>query len=128
MVTALLALKAVGHALIAAVLLLGYLDSPPSFLPGIIGERTGYYRDIATMILYGALYTIVSIGLWRLRRWAWVATMLVLGFDLTTAIVNYFQGHANYLNMLLSVVCVFYLNDRDVQGLFARRRARETAG
>jgi hypothetical protein len=128
MVTALLVLKAVGHALVAAVLLLGYLDSPPSYLPGIFGERTGFSLYIATMILYGALYVAVAIGLWRLRRWAWVATMLVLGFDLATTIVNYFQGRANYPNMLLSVVCVFYLNDRDVQGLFERRRARETAG
>jgi uncharacterized membrane protein (DUF2068 family) len=65
---------------------------------------------------------IVIYGLWRLRRWAWFITMLNLGVSMTFDIYNFFYGEPNYWSMLFNVLMVFYLNQREVQNAFVRRR------
>jgi hypothetical protein len=81
---------------------------------------------VVTVAVLAALIA-VAFGLWRLRRWAWVATMIIIGIGLATDILGYFHGNPHYAGMLVHVLIVFYLNDREVQSLFARRRAGETA-
>ena len=114
-----------GVLLIALNLALNLGDFPSSVRTDLFDARTAAYVAIAYLGIYAALYVVVAIGLWRLRRWAWVATMLVLGFGLATAILNYFRGNPDYLSMLLNVLAVFYLNDRDMQQRFARRTREE---
>ena len=60
----------------------------------------------------------VSIGIWTLRRWAWVALMIVVGMALGEGILRYFGREPRYLTMLLNVLIVFYLNQRSMQRLF----------
>ena len=68
---------------------------------------------------------IVVIGLWRLQRWAWVVTMIFVGLGLAAGIIEYFRDQPLYWTMLVNVFIVFYLNQRDVQDVFERRRPRE---
>lgn len=68
------------------------------------------------------LSVISVIGLWRMQRWAWYLTMLELGFSMVINISMYFNGNANYVDMFLNVLTVFYLNQKDVQRAFVRRR------
>jgi lysylphosphatidylglycerol synthetase-like protein (DUF2156 family) len=70
-------------------------------------------------------FLIVIAGLWRLKRWAWVATMIFVGVGLVIGIVQYFRDLPLYWTMLTNVFIVFYLNQRDVQDAFERRRPRE---
>lgn len=67
----------------------------------------------------------LALGLWRLQRWAWTVMMLWTGLGLTADLVDYIRGDPNYGLMLESVVVVFYLNQRDVQHAFHRRRDEE---
>ena len=70
------------------------------------------------------LLLIVALGIWLLRRWAWVATMILIGVGMAICIMRYARGAPLYTAMALDVLTVFYLNQRDVQNLFTRRRAR----
>ena len=71
-------------------------------------------------VLAGTLI-LASVGLWRLKRWGWTLTMILVGGSLAFDIWQHFQGEAYYVNMAINVVIVFYLNQRDVQLPFLRR-------
>jgi hypothetical protein len=71
------------------------------------------------------VFLIVIAGLWRLKRWAWVATMIFVGAGLAIGIIQYFRDLPLYWTMITNVFIVFYLNQRDVQDAFERRRPRE---
>jgi uncharacterized membrane protein len=60
----------------------------------------------------------VVIGLWRLKRWAWYATMILFGIFLMWNISLYFEQDPTYLNLLAGIIAVFYLNLREVQAAF----------
>lgn len=80
------------------------------------------------VILFIAVQLITIIGLWRLKRWAWFLLMIQLGLSMAASLWAYLQGANSYIYMLLNVIMVFYLNQRDVQRAFERRsRGRETA-
>jgi hypothetical protein len=63
---------------------------------------------------------VIAVGLWRLKHWAWLATMLWTGTVLASALWLYVQGHPAYLVMIQHIVIVFYLNQSDVQNVFAK--------
>jgi hypothetical protein len=79
--------------------------------------NTGFYFELAGPFI-GGIGLIVSYGLWRLRRWGWVATMLWAGANMVQALYGYFWAEPQYGAMALSVVIVLYLNQRDVQLAF----------
>jgi uncharacterized membrane protein (DUF2068 family) len=75
----------------------------------------------AIRLVAAAALLVVAVGLWLLKRWAWIATMLATGAGLLHAIVMYWQGTPDYSVMLINVLIVFYLNQRAVQRIFERR-------
>lgn len=83
------------------------------------------YTVIVLATLFGLLDLIAIIGLWRLARWAWTLTMLTIGISLASLLYRYSQEDPLYLNMLLNVLMVFYLNQRDVQRVFLPRGEQE---
>ncbi len=89
----------------------------PLVLPGI--------RDPSVITAFNllviALLATTIFGLLRLRRWAWLLTMIVTGSTLLFRIVLYFQGVAPAFNLVFGVLVVFYLNQRSVQQRFKRR-------
>jgi hypothetical protein len=84
--------------------------------PNISGLFERYSDAIGTAV--GILGLIIAIGLWRLKRWAWVATMLWFGASMAGALLAYWSGEPLYPLMIVSVITVFYLNQRDVQVAF----------
>jgi uncharacterized membrane protein (DUF2068 family) len=64
---------------------------------------------------------LIAVGLWQLRRWAWIATMIWTGFNLATALLAYVNGQPEYGVMAVEVAVVFYLNQREVQRAFGQR-------
>ena len=79
--------------------------------------RTDFYFDLLGPFV-GGVGLIVSVGLWHLQRWAWVATMCWAGINMAQALWAYWIGEPQYAAMVLSVVIVLYLNQRDVQLAF----------
>lgn len=66
----------------------------------------------------------VCLGLFLLRRWAWTAAMILIGVSLIYNIIHYLGGGQPYISMLIDVISVFYLNQRNVQAAFEGRLAR----
>lgn len=77
--------------------------------------------QIATTGVAVVAIAAICIGLFLLKRWAWIAAMILIGFNLLLAIAQYLAGEVTYGAMLLDVICVFYLNQRSVQAAFEGR-------
>ena len=75
-------------------------------------------------VLIGFLLLAV-LGLWILKRWGWILTMILTGLGLGFSIWSYFQGSLHYISMVLYLVIVFYLNQRDVQYPFLQSNNSE---
>lgn len=69
-------------------------------------------------IIFASSGIVIAFGLWRLRRWAWVALMIQLGLYLTLDLAAYFEGNPSYRTMLINVITVFYFNQFEVQAAF----------
>jgi hypothetical protein len=67
---------------------------------------------------FGLIALALAVGLWRLERWAWVLTMLWVGANMVLALLAFLNEREHFLSMALSVVTVFYLNQREVQIAF----------
>jgi uncharacterized membrane protein (DUF2068 family) len=76
----------------------------------------------AVVILYWAL---IIIGMWQMKRWAWLLVMIFTGVNLTFTLFRYFNDDPDYLSMLINVAVAFYLNDRNVQRAYARSTSSE---
>ena len=63
----------------------------------------------------------VAVGLWRLQRWAWVLLMIWQGCIMATDIWGRINGNPSYLTMLINVIIVFYINQREVKKAFTGR-------
>lgn len=79
-------------------------------------ERVGYLEGASLAI--SLVGSAVAIGLWLLKRWAWVAVMTVLGIDLALDLYSYFYATPSYFSMLLGVTAVFYMNQLEVRQAF----------
>lgn len=100
-----------GNAVTAGLSL--YFDYEPSL---------NQFREVGYLEI-GSLGTglagmAIAVGLWFLQRWAWVAIMAVLGFDMALELYRYFYDSTSYVSMLLSVIAVFYMNQHDVRQAF----------
>lgn len=81
----------------------------------------------AVHVLIIVAWAILIIGLWFLRRWAWLSSMVFAGIALTFALFRYFEGDPNYFGMLSNVAAAFYLNDRSVRRAYAHRTHEATS-
>lgn len=105
------------------LILLTYLDILPLYISALFPVGSGTRLADAYHILNAVLAVLMVVGLWRLRRWAWVLTMILVGVDLAVGLWTYLHATPDYLGMLIDVIMVFYLNQGDVQETFERRRS-----
>ena len=70
-------------------------------------------------VVIAALEISIAVGLWRMQRWAWVLIMIQTGLVMVSDLWGYFHEHPSYISMLISVIIVFYLNQRDIQRAFS---------
>jgi uncharacterized membrane protein (DUF2068 family) len=66
---------------------------------------------------------VLAWGLWSLHPKAWTITMFLQGLFLAIQLYDYFKGEPVYLNLLVSVLTVLYLNQSDVQLVFRKEHA-----
>jgi uncharacterized membrane protein (DUF2068 family) len=109
-----------GVALDVAVVQIGQ----PSIFFGTVTNPT---LLLGFQILYILYMLVVVVGLWQLRQWAWFIIMVQLGLSMALELWLYFLDNPVYLGMLVNVIMVFYLNQREVQQAFERRRSQEAA-
>ena len=81
--------------------------------------------EIGLLGAFALLQVVLILGLWQMRSWAWLLVMIVTGLSMALQIWRYFQGFPDYLTMVINVLVVFYLNQRDVQQAFRRGQKAE---
>ncbi len=88
-------------------------------------QRPVTYDDLLLALKLGNVFfqLVIAFGLWRLQRWAWFLLMMRLGVSMSIGLWLYIysQGAPDYLDMLLHVVMVLYLNQREVQQAFEHK-------
>lgn len=72
----------------------------------------------AIFISLGLLALVVSMGLFRLKRWAWLLAMTMEGLNLASALLAYRLGQPEYVTMGIGVLAVLALNQREVRQFF----------
>lgn len=80
-----------------------------------------FIRAIALLISGGVTF-VLSLGLFGVRRWAWVGLMVWSGGNLAFNLIRYWYGRPEYAALLLGVTVVFALNLAEVQQAFGIRR------
>jgi uncharacterized membrane protein (DUF2068 family) len=60
----------------------------------------------------------IAIGSWRLQQWAWFLLMIWVGIQMFFDLMAYFNGREIHVSMLISVIIVFYINQREVKKAF----------
>ena len=79
---------------------------------------------LALIVIETALIVIIvvaTIGLYRLRRWAWNLAMLLLGIGLALNLLNYLRGDPAYVLMLVRVIAVILLDQEPVRFAFGQK-------
>ncbi len=64
---------------------------------------------------------VMAWGMWALRPAAWLATMTLQGLHLAAQLYDYSSSQNVYAHLLVIVLTVFYLNQRDVKLVFRTR-------
>ena len=98
---------------------------------GMVSLASRLIHDPTLLIIANSLiiivWVLIIIGMWMMHRWAWLLLMIITGVMLTYALFRFFDGEPEYLSMLTNVAVAFYLNDRNVQRAYARRKPEATA-
>ena len=63
-------------------------------------------------------FLVASLGLFRLERWGWTLSMILIGTSLAYNIWLYFHDEPHFLDMVSHIIVIFYLNQREVQAPF----------
>src|SRR6187402_1381107 len=66
-----------------------------------------------------------GIGLLTGRRWGWIGAIVISGASLALAIGAWWYGNPPYLAMVINVIAVFYLNQREVRAIFGELQAKD---
>lgn len=110
---------------IISLLLFAAFPSALRLGSGLPGQFSGSATlDALVSLIFGVsalALAITAVGLWLLKRWAWVATMVLVGIGLFAGIWQVLLGRPLEISLLFNVIVVFYLNSREVQTAFARR-------
>ncbi len=121
-----LILTIVALLLFARVILIGAITAVAFY--GMISTKTPGtiigVQDVALELFMVALTLVLfvaALGLWLLRPWAWQMNMIILGFYLIIDLWNHNSetaGLGNDATLLLNILIVFYLVQKDVRTLF----------
>src|SRR5215213_1202502 len=105
----------------AALILTALLFGGQVELPRVSTESDPEFAAIVA-----AIDLVLAFGLWRLQRWAWTGVMIWRGLVfLSLDLIAYAQGESPYVELLFSIVIVFYLNQSEVQRAFLRPHTPE---
>jgi len=114
MILILLAVQALLGVLRAAIVGIGAVVDPAEFWSLVTPNMLDVIVPTGVLLIT----LVVMIGLWRYRSWGWYGMMMLLAYHMATDAYAYFTGSQEPLPMLLNVVMVFYLNQREVRVLF----------
>lgn len=77
------------------------------------------------MIVSGAISTLIGIGLWKMQNWARIGAILFSGLIAISGLISAFVQPFFVLEVLLSLVVIWYLMRRDIMDAFNENRSIE---
>ncbi len=109
----------ISYVLLLAVVLFASFKVPAGELSLWIMrfDNPAVMRFLFSIIIF--IETAIVIGLWHMQRWAWVLIMIQAGLGMASDLWGYFHGYPSYISILINVIIVFYLNQREVQRAFS---------
>ena len=125
-------LSAAAYGLVLAILLVGGPAVLEALAPGAAARPLASDLEFATLVVAvgGLCVAALAAGLLllRMRQLGWTITMLLAGLGLGVSIYTWWtEGTALSIWLLVQIVTVFYLNQRQVREAFGISR-REAGG
>lgn len=107
----------------AATLILALRGQLPSDLViSLEGITPLSWASIGANAVVAILSLVGGVALLLVRPWAWTLALLVQGYSLAVDLWGILQGRTPYLEMLVPIVIIFYLNTRSVTRFFETLR------
>ncbi|HIK45886.1 MAG TPA: hypothetical protein IGR64_13535 [Leptolyngbyaceae cyanobacterium M65_K2018_010] len=93
-----------------------------SLPPGTTSPDSLFWWIGLSFLIVGLLGLLMSYGMFTLKGWAWVWTIVVASFNLVGVFVSYFSGHLRGIDAFLSIaifgLVVYYLSTTPVKRAF----------
>jgi len=102
------------YGVAAAVIVYYDLFAEEQFLANLVLEQW----LVVYFITSSVIHVVIIVGLWRMKRWGWFLVMVNTGVGMFLNIWAYFYSQPNYFAMVMSVLIVLYMNQREVQQAF----------
>jgi hypothetical protein len=110
----------VAYALFMAAVFYLSLSSQDSSIAAQLGHILNSTQIRVVLVTEISILLVIAIGLWRLQRWAWILLMIWVGIQLFSDLLDYFYSHhLHAISMLINVIIVFYLNQKEVKKIFS---------
>jgi hypothetical protein len=93
---------------------------------GAFGPLVGVLPGLglaAVIVVAGGGLALASVGLLRLREWAWVLAMTLQGVALADALWETYAGRPQHLTLAVGSFVVLVLNQREVRQAFDSRHS-----
>jgi hypothetical protein len=121
----------VGLMIVKSLLIILVLGGAYTFSDGPVGEAlqmpgvAAAIREtpgaVGVLILVAAVLLSSALMLLAGRRTGWLLAMVITGVSVAIDIVAFIAGAGSHVWMILNVVTVFYLNQRDIRELVGVR-------
>jgi hypothetical protein len=117
-----LVLSAVVAAFAATIILALRRQLPPDLVVSLEGITPLNWASSSANAVIAILSLVGGVALLLVRPWAWTLALLVQGYSLAVDLWGVLQGRTPYLEMLVPIVIIFYLNTRSVTRFFETLR------
>lgn len=117
-----LLLSAVVFVLAATIILAFTHRLPSDLVISLEGISPLNWASVGANAIVAVLSLVGGVALLLVRPWAWTLALLVQGYSLAVDLWGVYQGRTPYLEMLIPIVIIFYLNTRSVSRFFESLR------
>ncbi|MDD1751977.1 MAG: hypothetical protein LUQ38_02665 [Methanotrichaceae archaeon] len=84
-------------------------------------EKVSPPQSYVVLLIIILFELAIALGLWRLQRWAWMVLMIWQGLLMAMDIWGRINGNPSHLSMIINIIIVFYINQREVKKAFSGR-------
>ena len=71
-------------------------------------------------VLWGVIAMLLGWGLWKMRSWAWLGTIIILSLRLFSFVFAFFgPGSPDWIGAIISVLLIVYLARPNIRSAFA---------
>jgi len=95
---------------------------PPDLVISLEGVTPLRWASASANAVVAILSLVGGVALLLVRPWAWTLALLVQGYSLAVDLWGVLQGRTPYLEMLVPIIIIFYLNTRSVTRFFETLR------